>query len=197
MLTINFDPTYLGHVVGNGKVRPEKNENTLWRSFQSPRQTATGPCFSWSHWVLPKVHSQLCRNSDSSDRSNSKRCIEPCCMDCWVRHSIYISEEGIVLLYCTAKSWFSAWVYITNGRLQSWCGSRSKPERGRWYTERPVTYYSRKLLPREERYSTVEKECLAIKLACYSCISCVRARQTIRYLDWSPVSGMARSAERH
>ena len=30
--------------------------------------------------------------------------------------------------------------------------------------EHPVGYFSRKLLPREERYSTVEKECLAIKL---------------------------------
>ena len=30
--------------------------------------------------------------------------------------------------------------------------------------EHPVGYFSRKLLPREERYATVEKECLAIKL---------------------------------
>ena len=31
--------------------------------------------------------------------------------------------------------------------------------------DHPVAYYSRKFLPREERYSTIEKECLAIKLA--------------------------------
>ena len=30
--------------------------------------------------------------------------------------------------------------------------------------EHPIVYYSRKFLPREERYSTVEKECLAVKL---------------------------------
>jgi phospholipid-translocating ATPase len=30
--------------------------------------------------------------------------------------------------------------------------------------EHPIAYYSRKLLPRQEHFSTVEKECLAIKL---------------------------------
>ena len=33
--------------------------------------------------------------------------------------------------------------------------------------EHPVAYFSRKLLPREEKYSTVRKECLAIKVACH------------------------------
>ena len=31
--------------------------------------------------------------------------------------------------------------------------------------DHPVAYYSRKFLPREEQYSTIEKEYLAIKLA--------------------------------
>ena len=34
--------------------------------------------------------------------------------------------------------------------------------------EHPVAFFSKKLLPREERYSTIEKECLAIKLGIHA-----------------------------
>ena len=34
--------------------------------------------------------------------------------------------------------------------------------------EHPIAFFSKKLLSREEKFSTIEKECLAIKLACQS-----------------------------
>ena len=34
--------------------------------------------------------------------------------------------------------------------------------------DHPITYFSKKLLLREKKYSVIEKECLAIKLACQS-----------------------------
>ena len=55
--------------------------------------------------------------------------------------------------------------------------------------EHPVTFYSRKLLPREERYSTIEKECLAIKLRMQACKVYLLGRHSTvqtdhRSLEW-------------
>ena len=54
-----------------------------------------------------------------------------------------------------------------------------------------LAYFCRKLLPREEKYSTVEKECLAIKLAVHAFHVYLLGRPfTIqtdhRSLEWQP-----------
>ena len=41
-------------------------------------------------------------------------------------------------------------------------------QRDEYGQEHPVVLFSRKLFPRETRYSTIEKECLAIKLATHA-----------------------------
>ena len=55
--------------------------------------------------------------------------------------------------------------------------------------DHPVAYFSRKLLPREMRYSTVEKECLAVKLGIQAFQTYLMGRQFIvetdhRALEW-------------
>ena len=55
--------------------------------------------------------------------------------------------------------------------------------------EHPIAYYSRKLLPREEKYATVEKECLAIKLGVQAFRVYLLGRQFVvqtdhRSLEW-------------
>ena len=53
----------------------------------------------------------------------------------------------------------------------------------------PIAYFSQKLLPQEEQYSNVEKDCLAIKLAVYAfcmyLLGCECVIQTDHYVfEW-------------
>ena len=56
-------------------------------------------------------------------------------------------------------------------------------------TDHPVGYFSRKLLPREEAYSTIEKECLAIKLGIEAFKVYLLGRQLRSILTIMPLSG--------
>ena len=53
--------------------------------------------------------------------------------------------------------------------------------------DQPIAYFSRKLLPREQRYSAVELECLAV-ISMYNTFECIyqvwhlQCRQTTKYL---------------
>ena len=55
----------------------------------------------------------------------------------------------------------------------------------------PIAYFSRKLLRREERNSTIEKECMAIKLG----IQSVFVKETIRGRDRPSSIGVAALTE--
>ena len=60
--------------------------------------------------------------------------------------------------------------------------------------DHPVGYFSKKLLPREERYSTVENECLAIRLAVEAFRVYLLSRN-FRNSNGSSIIRMVRAAE--
>ena len=61
--------------------------------------------------------------------------------------------------------------------------------------EHPITFISRKLLPREKNYSTVEKECLAIKWAVEKLKYYLLGRQFTLVTDHAPLVWMARNKD--
>ena len=63
--------------------------------------------------------------------------------------------------------------------------------------EHPVMYFSRKLLQRERRYSTVEIECLAIKWALETLKYYLLGRHFTLVTDHAPLVWMSRNKERN
>jgi len=61
--------------------------------------------------------------------------------------------------------------------------------------EDPVAYFSKKLLPREEKYATLEKECLAIKLAIHNFRSYLLGKQFTVQTDHRALEWLHRSKE--
>ena len=61
--------------------------------------------------------------------------------------------------------------------------------------EHPILYISRKLLPREKNYSTVEKECLAVTWALESLRFYLLGRRFTVVSDHAPLQWMARNRE--
>ena len=61
--------------------------------------------------------------------------------------------------------------------------------------EHPITYISRKLLPREQKYATIEKECLAIKWALEQLKYYLLGRHFTLVTDHAPLVWMSRHKE--
>ena len=63
--------------------------------------------------------------------------------------------------------------------------------------DRPIAYFSRKLLPRERAYSTVEKECLAIVLAIKHFRAYLLGKPFIVQTDHKPLQWLQQFRERN
>ena len=159
--------TYLGHVVGSGEVQPEQEKVEAVKCYPTPRSKKQVRAFlgltGYYRKFIP-AYADLAATLTDLTRKNAPNRIH-WTVDC------NRAFQALKEVLC-AKPILNSPDFDREFILQTDCSDRGvgavlsqMDENGQ---EHPVAYFSRKLLPRETRYSTVEKECLAIKLATHA-----------------------------
>ena len=155
--------SYLGHVVGNGAVRPEKSKLDAITSFQQPKTKKEVRAFlgltGYYRRFIPDFATIAVSLSDLVRKNSPNQVV-------W-SHTCEQAFTSLKKLLCTSPVLWSPdfskpFVLQTDASDRGVGAILSQlDENG---CDHPIAYFSRKLLPREERYATIEKECLAIKL---------------------------------
>ena len=154
---------YLGHIVGNGQVRPDPAKLSAVRNFPVPATkkqvrgflglTGYYRKFIGNYATIAAPLTDLTKKS-LPDKVNWT--LE--CNTAFEALKEVLCKSPVLMNPDFAKQF----ILQTDASNRGVGAVLSQlDDEGR---DRPIAYFSRKLLPREERYSTVEQECLAIKL---------------------------------
>ncbi|KAG1933522.1 gag-pol fusion protein [Pimephales promelas] len=170
-LTINPDKCalakkeieYLGYVLGNGVIRPQVGKVQAIKSFTLPKTKKQVRSFlglvGWYRRFVPNFSSRAAALTDlikkngpnqiqwSEQAQRAFQDIQGALQESPVLHSPRFDQPFVLQ---TDASGVGLGAVLLQGEVGNY---------------HPVAYISRKLFPREMRYSTIEKECLAVKWA--------------------------------
>ena len=154
---------YLGHVVGNGTVKPEHGKLEAVQGFPIPETKSQVRAFlglTGYYWrFIPDYSSIAAPLTDLTKKYAPTRVIwSEACEAAFQKLKEILCKAPVLQNPDFNKSFILQTDASDRGIGAVLSQEDSNGE------EHPVAYFSKKLLPREERYSTVEKECLAIKL---------------------------------
>jgi hypothetical protein len=180
--------SYLGHVVGNGEVRPEEAKLTAVRDFPTPGTKRQVRAFlgltGYYRKFIPGYAETAAPLTDLTRKStpNKVRWTEECATAFAALKNSLCSEP--VLKSPDFKREFTLQTDASDRGVGAVLSQSDKAG-----VEHPVAFYSRKLLPREARYSTIQKECLAIKAAMHTFRVYLLGRKFVvktdhRVLEW-------------
>ncbi len=154
---------YLGFVVGNGTVQPEHPKIAAIENFEKPKTKKAVRTFlgmtGYYRKFIPDYSTVACSLTDltrgkalsqvkwTADCETAFQHLKKCLCSKPILRSPDFSHEFILQTDASDRG---------VGAVLS-----QKDDEG---NEHPTAYFSRKLLEREQKYLTIEKECLAIKL---------------------------------
>ena len=155
--------SYLGHVVGSGRVCPEAAKIQAVRSFEQPVTKSGVRSFlglaGYYRKFVPDYAAIAAPLTDLTRKSKPSHVVwTPECDDAFNQLKDSLCSSPVL----KSPEWDKTFVLQTDASGRGVGAVLSQA--GEDGSDRPVVYFSRKLLPREEKYSTTEKECLAIKL---------------------------------
>ena len=154
---------YLGHIVGSGIVRPQQSKISAIESIGVPttkKEVRTFLGITGYYRRFIENYSSIAAPLTDLTKKDTPHRIK------WSQEcdNAFKKLKGVLCSEPVLKSpnFGSPFVLQTDASDRGIGAVLSQhSEDGQ---EHPVAYWSRKLLPREQRYSTIEKECLAIKL---------------------------------
>ncbi|XP_064399260.1 uncharacterized protein LOC135345747 [Halichondria panicea] len=154
--------TYLGHIVGGGVVQPGSTKVQAVREFPVPvtkKQVRTFLGLSgYYRRFIPQYADIASPLTDLTRKAAPSDVIwTDTCEQAFQKLKTLLSTSPIL-----ASPDFTQQFILQTDASDRGIGAVLSQLDGTGM-DRPVAYYSKKLLPREERYSVIEKECLAIK----------------------------------
>ena len=156
---------YLGYIVGSGNVKPDPGKLEAVRQFSVPQTKKQMRAFlglaGYYRRFIPNFSAMASPLTDLTKKTAHTSHIK------WTAECMKAFQQlkDTLCLSPVLKSPCFDYPFI----LQTDASNRGiravlsqHDESG---NEQPIAYFSRKLLPREQRYSTIEKECLVINLS--------------------------------
>ena len=155
--------TYLGHVIGSGSVEPEPSKVLVVKQFEAPKTKTQVRAFlgltGYYRRFIPNNAAVALPLTELTKKMAPTNVT-------WTAKCEAAFQELKRLLCSTpvlASPDFEKPFILQTDASEYGVGAVLS-QRDAQGCDHPIAYFSRKLLPREVRYSTVEKECLAIKL---------------------------------
>ncbi len=154
---------YLGYVLGCGTIHPQVSKVEAIRSSQPPSTKKGVRSFleliGWYRRFIPNFSSRAAPLSDLTRKTSPNKVV-------WTAEceaAFHNLKESMCHEPVLQSPDFS--LPFTVQTDASGIGLGAVLLQGEGEDKRPIQFVSRKLFPRETRYSTIEKECLAIKWA--------------------------------
>ena len=149
---------YLGHVIGNGRVRQEQNKIKAVQNFEQPKKKKDVRAFLYFAGYYRKFISRF--SETAIPLTDATKTDAP---DKWTS-SMEASFQQLKQQLASDVDFASPnekcpFMLQTDASGVGIAGILSQADDSG--DDRPIAYFSRKLSPREQRYSAVELECLA------------------------------------